>query len=788
MNKKITLVALAAFGIGFSSLAQQAAEVHQEHSASTQENTKPIQHDQPKSFAKIWGAEAIIGTADGQFQNGFVTSGSTSSYDPSNWSAVSLSESGGFVTPGNAYWTQTMTGTSQGAYWVSEPAMQSPTQANGAAIFDSDFMDNDGNAGAFGTGSSPSAHEGWLVSPRIDLSGYTDSVIAVRFWCKWREFVVNDFTISVSTDDGATWIEESISAALPSGNLHAEGWVTHYFSSAFNGVINLTQCRLRFRFNGDYYYAMVDDVTIETGPEIDLIVAPNNISSATISDQMYQVQIMNNRHIPISGITDPRDFTFGAVIQNNGGGESFNNAGVTSELIAHIQRDNAGTWTNVHSDTIEIPTFNYTTSVQLSDSLSDVSWATVGDYRVLYIANHEFDANHSNDTVAEFFSINDDTYASKVQRDLNGLPVMETQVFPAGNQSTIEFGSTFEFSDMGTNNLRVDSISQGFFIPATYAGATDINYTVRFYEWNDVNSDQVIDNMSELTLLAVGNDTLTNVVGAIGTYIMKSTQLVDVNTLADGYEMEDNKIYVATVSLVASENGLTSYGSTEMPWIACASSVNYGMNFFYTNEKPSFLHLVDGGGSTFLYDQGFGMLRIPAMGLHMSPACSPITADIDFTENFLAVDFTDMSTAQGDPAISWSWDFGDGNTSTMQNPNHTYAAPGQYIVCLTVTNSCSSDTYCDTVEVEQDTSNLDENWANALVIYPNPSEDVFQIQNLPNGPVAIELRNVVGQVVFESSSVNNSGVKISVSQLATGHYNLIIRSEFGAAAKHVIVK
>ncbi|MBC7849147.1 MAG: PKD domain-containing protein [Chitinophagaceae bacterium] len=37
-------------------------------------------------------------------------------------------------------------------------------------------------------------------------------------------------------------------------------------------------------------------------------------------------------------------------------------------------------------------------------------------------------------------------------------------------------------------------------------------------------------------------------------------------------------------------------------------------------------------------------------------------------------------------ATSWSWDFGDGNMSTIQNPNHTYAAPGSYLVTLTVSN------------------------------------------------------------------------------------------------------
>jgi PKD repeat protein len=55
----------------------------------------------------------------------------------------------------------------------------------------------------------------------------------------------------------------------------------------------------------------------------------------------------------------------------------------------------------------------------------------------------------------------------------------------------------------------------------------------------------------------------------------------------------------------------------------------------------------------------------------------------------LAVQFSD--TSSGGPT-SWAWDFGDGATSSAQNPNHTYAAAGTYTVALTASNSAGSDT------------------------------------------------------------------------------------------------
>jgi len=50
--------------------------------------------------------------------------------------------------------------------------------------------------------------------------------------------------------------------------------------------------------------------------------------------------------------------------------------------------------------------------------------------------------------------------------------------------------------------------------------------------------------------------------------------------------------------------------------------------------------------------------------------------------------FTNTSTFGN----TYSWDFGDGNTSTAENPNHTYTQPGSYEVGFTATNDCGSST------------------------------------------------------------------------------------------------
>jgi PKD repeat protein len=65
------------------------------------------------------------------------------------------------------------------------------------------------------------------------------------------------------------------------------------------------------------------------------------------------------------------------------------------------------------------------------------------------------------------------------------------------------------------------------------------------------------------------------------------------------------------------------------------------------------------------------------------------TADVTEGTAPLTVQFTDQST--GDPT-SWSWDFGDGGSSTAQNPLHEYATAGTYTVSLTVTSEAGTDT------------------------------------------------------------------------------------------------
>jgi outer membrane protein assembly factor BamB len=75
------------------------------------------------------------------------------------------------------------------------------------------------------------------------------------------------------------------------------------------------------------------------------------------------------------------------------------------------------------------------------------------------------------------------------------------------------------------------------------------------------------------------------------------------------------------------------------------------------------------------------------------PPVANFTASVTSGATPLFVRFTDFST---DYPTNWSWDFGDGATSTLQNPTHVYLANGTYTVNLTATNPSGSGTVSKT--------------------------------------------------------------------------------------------
>jgi len=111
----------------------------------------------------------------------------------------------------------------------------------------------------------------------------------------------------------------------------------------------------------------------------------------------------------------------------------------------------------------------------------------------------------------------------------------------------------------------------------------------------------------------------------------------------------------------------------------------------------------------------------------------------NFTQDFdnycyeLVVDFVDLSTASP-PITGWFWDFGDGNTSTSQNPQHIYPDTGTYSVSLNLTNpegACSvvkEDVIVFTNPVAEFSTETNAHCINELISFKNLSENASSYQ------------------------------------------------------------
>lgn len=175
-------------------------------------------------------------------------------------------------------------------------------------------------------------------------------------------------------------------------------------------------------------------------------------------------------------------------------------------------------------------------------------------------------------------------------------------------------------------------------------------------------------------------------------------------------------------------------------------------------------------------DKDFGLLC--GFGDKLFKKCVPSKAEYTFEMSGLNVAFTDTSS---NTKYYW-WSFGDDEFSAKQNPIHNYSKPGVYTVCLTVTDSCASDTKCSEVTVLQ-TSIGKLNTNPDIVIYPNPVTDVLHIR--AESISEVRIFNMAGILI--KNGIGNAE-EIDVSLLQAGLYFVEIRSQQNIYRQSLIKK
>tara|TARA_B110000240_G_scaffold95927_1_gene108682 strand:- start:1 stop:1986 length:1986 start_codon:yes stop_codon:yes gene_type:complete len=330
-----------------------------------------VKHLTPAQMEAIYGAETPVWSED--FASGipttWLTSGGTAN-GASDTDAVWVYR-GTSTTPNNTVGSR---GGYAGAAGVAQWPITSATASNGFVIFDSDFLDNAGIAGNFGNGIAPSVQVASMVTDMIDLTNYT--VIDLMFTQYYRRFAgpgasqaVPATYIDFSTDGGATFpYSVTLNAAIAVNSGTADNDIATISAGSMIGGHD--SVKVRFRWDGDYYFWQIDDIAIINTPANRLTYTDYN--GAPAQDIVFGPASGSSR-MGITTLKQARSLSFDCNIINSGSAAQSN-----VKLTVDIFNSSGSNVQSVSSATIT--TLN---------ALDTANWNTLNTYATAWTPNAE---------------------------------------------------------------------------------------------------------------------------------------------------------------------------------------------------------------------------------------------------------------------------------------------------------------------------------------------------------------------------------------------------------------
>ena len=206
----------------------------------------------------------------------------------------------------------------------------------------------------------------------------------------------------------------------------------------------------------------------------------------------------------------------------------------------------------------------------------------------------------------------------------------------------------------------------------------------------------------------------------------------------------------AAFSLVDQGNGLVSFtdmsssGATLTNWLW-----DFGDGFTSPMQNPT--HQYPGPGTYLVCLTVTDVCGTDSSCTNLVLSSCPIPT-VNFNSNPAGNGVWNFnSTGSVTGSATYSWTFGDGNTANIASPSHTYSGNGTYLVCLTVTDSCGTDSFCQSISVT--TVGIESPFVGALEVYPQPNDAVFTVEGMLHeiGNVELAVRDVLGKVVFREN-------------------------------------
>ncbi|MDP4828026.1 MAG: T9SS type A sorting domain-containing protein [Flavobacteriales bacterium] len=360
---------------------------------------------------------------------------------PANWtnesnSGIGLWEyRGPNTTPNN-------TVCSRGSCGATSVPITSVSADNGFVIFDSNFWDDpNGPCGNIGSGPDPGPHGARLITNSINLTGY--SAVSLAFQQQYKHYLC-ETSVHISVDGGQTW---SLIHMNPGNNAFSASsvWVNVNLNTT---AANQSDVRFKFEFTGNYYFWLLDDITVFVPSNNDLLLTNARFTQYDGTLAPSGFGDMEYFDYPTSM---PPSMKFSSKITNIGG-LTQNNVQMNVKVFNGANEQLYNTSTTA---------VNVASGVQISPSIFTpyVPPAVVDNYSIQFSAvQSQTDETPSNNIVTKNVRLTPFMYG----RDKGSL---EDTFFPSGiyEGEAYELGNVFEAT---VSNLRFHSIAVAFAEPS----------------------------------------------------------------------------------------------------------------------------------------------------------------------------------------------------------------------------------------------------------------------------------------------------------------------------------
>ena len=417
----------------------------------------------------------------------------------------------------------------------------------------------------------------------------------------------------------------------------------------------------------------VNSVKRQPEPQIPIKLQTQDISEGTVSNVSNATQAFNYgasftqvNQINVPAVHDLGFDGTGVVIAIFDSG--FNR--LTHESFNQI--DIAGTWDFVNGDSDVGDGSDQGTGSHGTNTLS-----TVGGYSPGDLIGPAFGATYylgkTENSESELHVEEDNWCAAAEWADSNGAHIITSSL----GYTSFDSGVDYSPSDMDGNTTVItrcaDSVAQNGIVVINSAG----------------NSGS---GSGSNTLGAPSDGDFVLAVGAVTSSGSRSS-FSSVGPSADGRIKPDVMAMGSSVR-VASANSNTGYSSVNGTSFSCPLTAGVAALVLESNPNLTATEVRDilrntadrasSPNSTFGYGIINALAAVEAAGGGIAPSASfSFTTD----EQSNTANFTNTSTDSDGTVVSYAWDFGDGQSSSLENPTHTYASTGTYNVTLSVTDN-----------------------------------------------------------------------------------------------------